>query len=573
MSLRKAQRVTLHSLRRNSIPGARVSITPSSDPPIGAWLLIAASSRGATEHFAAEHGLLSPRIFDRYDIAGDPFCIARRCRDPSTEHVAVHSLDWEREMMPQLYVAALLTATGRRRWLIDEQTRTLTRLSVSRLAVTTAAAPARISAAIFRGAFDAGRFMARPHSLRNTDASRRPVLLAIWAGDVGAVVGGSVTHISGVLGGFRRSGMRVGLVTGSQPPPQIRDSVDDLEVAEPEPSGARLTPELARLASNRTIRRAAGRLVARLGRPGLIYQRHAALRTVGVELAESYNAPLVLEWNGSASWVFAHWAHAAKPLKEPTLSLIDTVERHVVRSADLIAAVSNEAGQMALQAGATTSRLITSPNAVDLRAVDSALRANSNPRDDQPLIGWVGSFGGWHGADLLVRAVRHLPPEARVLMIGEGRERPACQRLAGELGVFDRVIWKGRTQHDEALRLLAGCDVLVAPTVGLATGEPFFGSPTKLFEYMALARPIVASRLGQISEILEHDHSAVLVTPGDEKELGKAIGSLLAEPARSRRLALEARRQVETAHTWDHRAAMIRSSLEQRLGDAFDPCS
>jgi glycosyltransferase involved in cell wall biosynthesis len=157
-----------------------------------------------------------------------------------------------------------------------------------------------------------------------------------------------------------------------------------------------------------------------------------------------------------------------------------------------------------------------------------------------------------------------MPGDARVMMIGDGRERGRCQRLASELGVEDRVIWQGRTPHDRALQLLRGCDVLASPHVELAGGEPFFGSPTKIFEYMALSRPIVASRLGQIGEVLEDDRTALLVTPGDELELAEAISSLLADRERGERLAAAARREIESAHTWDHRATAILARLGAR---------
>jgi glycosyltransferase involved in cell wall biosynthesis len=99
--------------------------------------------------------------------------------------------------------------------------------------------------------------------------------------------------------------------------------------------------------------------------------------------------------------------------------------------------------------------------------------------------------------------------------------------------------------------------VLASPHIALTGGEPFFGSPTKIFEYMALSVPTVASRLGQIAEVLEHDRTALLVTPGDEHELAAAISALLADPARGKVLAEEARREVESAHTWDDRAESI----------------
>ena len=83
---------------------------------------------------------------------------------------------------------------------------------------------------------------------------------------------------------------------------------------------------------------------------------------------------------------------------------------------------------------------------------------------------------------------------------------------------------------------LDACDVLVSPHVDLGGGVDFFGSPTKLFEYMASGKPIVASRLGQIGDVLVDGESAILVTPGDQHELVEALEVLLDDRVAARQL-------------------------------------
>ena len=114
--------------------------------------------------------------------------------------------------------------------------------------------------------------------------------------------------------------------------------------------------------------------------------------------------------------------------------------------------------------------------------------------------------------------------------------------------------------HDEAIRRLAECDVLVSPHVEIPN-QRFFGSPTKLFEYMAIGRPIVASRLEQLGDVLEDGATARLVTPGDERELALAIDQVLGSPDRGQALGRAARREAER-HTWDRRARAIMDRLD-----------
>jgi len=111
--------------------------------------------------------------------------------------------------------------------------------------------------------------------------------------------------------------------------------------------------------------------------------------------------------------------------------------------------------------------------------------------------------------------------------------------------------------HDEVPRLLDACDVLVSPHVPLDAGAEFFGSPTKLFEYMAMGRGIVASRLGQIGEVLEHERTALLVEPGNVNELKDAIGRLSSSKELRERLGAAARRAAVERHTWKHNAQKV----------------
>jgi glycosyltransferase involved in cell wall biosynthesis len=237
--------------------------------------------------------------------------------------------------------------------------------------------------------------------------------------------------------------------------------------------------------------------------------------------------------------VFAPWLAAA--------------ERYDVARAGVLCAVSENAADMARRTGADPARVIVVPNGVDFEAVDAARPAA--PAEGPPRVGWVGSFGPWHGAEVLVRALQELPAVSAV-MVGDGPEREDCERLARELGVAERVEFTGRLPHPEAIARLGACDVLASPHVPLP-GQAFFGSPTKLFEYMAIGRPIVASALEQIGDVLQDGRTAILVEPGDPADLARGIRDALALPHRGRALGEAARADAQREHTWDRRARDI----------------
>jgi glycosyltransferase involved in cell wall biosynthesis len=125
-----------------------------------------------------------------------------------------------------------------------------------------------------------------------------------------------------------------------------------------------------------------------------------------------------------------------------------------------------------------------------------------------------------------------------------------------------KVIFTGAVAHERVPSLLDACDILIAPHVPLADGSDFFGSPTKIFEYMAMGKAIVASRLGQIGEVLVDSETALLVAPGSPGEIVNAIVRLLDSGELRARLGTKAREVAVKNHTWARNA--------QRVLDAYD---
>jgi glycosyltransferase involved in cell wall biosynthesis len=187
------------------------------------------------------------------------------------------------------------------------------------------------------------------------------------------------------------------------------------------------------------------------------------------------------------------------------------------------------------------------------------VRAELGIGDDETLVGFVGTFGPWHGVLALAEAVKLMPDAARVrfLLVGSGALRGEVERVLREGHAEHRAILTGAVEHERVPQLLDACDVLASPHVPLEDGSEFFGSPTKLFEYMAMGKGIVASRLGQIAEVLADEETALLVEPNDARELSEAILRLVNSPALRATLGAAARREAKARHTWTHNAARV----------------
>jgi len=151
----------------------------------------------------------------------------------------------------------------------------------------------------------------------------------------------------------------------------------------------------------------------------------------------------------------------------------------------------------------------------------------------------------------------------RMLFVGEGPELEQTREEIRISGLDGAARFVGRVRPSDVPRYLDACDILVSPQVPLPDEIEFFGSPTKLFEYMAAGKAIVASRLGQIGEVLEHGRSALLVEPGDEAGLSDAISKLANAPELRVQLGAVARERARERHTWAASAMRVVEAYEE----------
>ena len=177
---------------------------------------------------------------------------------------------------------------------------------------------------------------------------------------------------------------------------------------------------------------------------------------------------------------------------------------------------------------------------------------------DKCVVGFIGTFGQWHGILELGRAIVKLRddyPElrdtVRFLLVGDGVLMEDMKAILRKGGAEDMVILTGLVAQHEAPRYLDACDIFVSPHIKNPDGTRFFGSPTKLFEYMAMERGIVASQLDQIADILEHGKTAHLVPPGDVDALAEGIQHMVEDEGYRTALGKEARKEAIAKYSWN----------------------
>lgn len=400
-------------------------------------------------------------------------------------------------------------------------------------------------------------------------ANERPVEIAYLRATpaAGTQPGGATTHINGVVNGLLALGARISFLSNDDIAGLDKDKVRFTRIG---PDGDVMPRASYDIHNGMKFSFAAADAVS-AARPDLIYQRYCRFSWAGVEASLRAKVPLFLEYNGSEVWIGKHWD------KTERLDLLERCERLNLAAAQRIFVISEVERDNLVAAGVADEKIVVNPNGVDADRFrpgsgGSAARERLGISANKCLVGFVGTFGPWHGVLALADAIGQIPKEANVqfLLVGDGSLREEVLNRLEASGDLDRVIFAGTVAHDAVPDLLDACDILVSPHVPLADGSAFFGSPTKLFEYMAAGKGIVASRLGQIGDVLEHDETALLVEPGNVAELSRTIEMLAKDAELRLRLGAAARARAIAKHTWRANAARILAEAEDLGGPNDD---
>lgn len=323
-------------------------------------------------------------------------------------------------------------------------------------------------------------------------------------------------------------------------------------------------PDLVRALHNVRFAQSA-RAVARKCNPHFIYERYALWGMSGLWLARQRAVPLVLEVNAP----LVDEQRRYRGLSFPAVAR--AVERTVWQRADLVIAVSESLRDRLCNAGIAADRIRVLPNAVDKRAFTSDVDGTAVRRrfhlDDRFVVGFVGTFKRWHGADLLLTAFQALhanDPWTQLLLVGDGPLRASLEAQVRELELAGAVTFAGEILHEEVPRHLAAMDVVVAPYPAI---EDFYYSPLKLLEYLAAGRAVIASRIGQVAEIITSGHNGLLVAPGDTGALAAALQRLRSDSTLRDTLGRNA--GATSTSTWSANAARVIQWVEplvERMG-------
>jgi glycosyltransferase involved in cell wall biosynthesis len=224
--------------------------------------------------------------------------------------------------------------------------------------------------------------------------------------------------------------------------------------------------------------------------------------------------------------------------------LVELIDAAVLHSCQKVVAVSSSVAESMRRVLISSSRIEVIPNGIDLSVFkdsqqNSELRASLGIPPGVPVIGAVGRLDIQKAHERLIEAARKLTDagqDAIYLIVGEGVERPRLESLVRNLGLSDRVLLPG--YRSDIKPFLAIMDLFVLPS----RRE---GTPMALLEAMAMRKPVVATAVGGVPDVLTDGIDGIMLPESGVAGLSDALLRLLRDPALARQIARSGRRRVE----------------------------
>lgn len=370
--------------------------------------------------------------------------------------------------------------------------------------------------------------------------------------------GGTLAHTLGVLKGFQTNGFRVNFIVSDDlvfgdhphhiPPSMIFNNFG----------------EVREIAYNFKLALFASR-VLKISRPSFIYFRNTSHSIAPLLMSKLFKIPLVLEFNSSDYWRAKNWNDRRYYFPR----LLRLAEKANLQGADVVVTISDQCREQ-IEVISNRKDVLVLPNGVDESKfdIDSPRACLEGVPDNRLVVGFFGTFMQYHGVNVLGRAIVELQSRGELdkfhfVFVGSGPDKQGLQSILNENRCEGSTSFLGVVPFEVVEQYLNACDILVAPHDPPFDPKDFIGSPIKLFEYMAMGKAVIASDVGQVSEIIQDGETGLLVKPGDHENLADAILNLQDESER-RRLGQNAREEVLKKHTWTNKVSQIVHALEAR---------
>jgi glycosyltransferase involved in cell wall biosynthesis len=286
--------------------------------------------------------------------------------------------------------------------------------------------------------------------------------------------------------------------------------------------------------------------VSRDQRFDFIYERATPYHRTGQQLSKKFRIPLVLEVNSPLEeMITLHGCSRA------LIPLASHIERSTASKANAVVVGSAGMRNYLVKTGVSPEKIFTIYPTADDHFFSPANRRDEIRKqfgiDRKLVVGFVGSMAPYQRVDLLLRAaveVRRRSQAVHFLIVGDGPGMAALKRLVTDNSLEDAVTFTGRVPYDEMPEYCGAMDVCVIPHA------TWYGAPTKLFEYAASGKPVIAASVEPIQELIRDGVNGLLFRVGDVECLATKILLLAGSPGIGESLGRKLRQEIQREHNW-----------------------
>lgn len=282
----------------------------------------------------------------------------------------------------------------------------------------------------------------------------------------------------------------------------------------------------------------------------LVWEQHDFFPGIGYKLSKKYKLPFIIYVHAPQVWESAKWG-----VRRPVWGkLLEKMEARSLKRADIVACVSPQVADKLKSMGIPENKILISPMAIDgflYSDVNSDEIKEEYNLNDKFVIGWTGSFRGFHGLESLVqtfKVVKESIPNAHLLLVGDGMQMEEIKALVRDLNLQHSVSFPGRMSFLRMTKFVHAFDLAI---LSASKESDFHYSPMKLREYLKAGRPTMAPNAGEIPLIFTDDVHLKLFKIGDIEGTAQKIITLYKNREKLESLGFRGREYILKNGTWD----------------------